>query len=432
MVKKNNAIAVIGMQWGDEGKGKVIDLLAEDAKHIARAQGGNNAGHTIVVKDKEYRFHLVPSGILYPHTKCYIGGGTVIDPPSVLAEIDELDKNNISYVKRLYISFYAHIVFPYHRLIDELSEKVKGGAAVGTTGRGIGPCYTDKVNRCGIRVIDLLSPDRFRRKLEEALSLKNKELEIFYGHPPLELEPIFKEYESYAKRLEPFAAPVEELLFEAAKQGENILFEGAQGALLDITFGTYPFVTSSCTLSGGICSGLGLGPSKVDLALGVTKAYTTRVGHGPFPTEILEEELSRFPDHKAAREVGTTTGRKRRVGWFDSFLLRHTICLNGVDSLALTKLDILDSLDQIKICTGYKHCKIFPATVEDLSRAVPIYEFHPGWKQSTRDIRIYDDLPQAAKAYVRRIEELCGVPISIVSIGPERERTLWLDRFFNE
>lgn len=432
MTKMNRTIAVIGMQWGDEGKGKVIDLLSENAQHIARAQGGNNAGHTIVAHGKEFRFHLIPSGILYPHTKCYIGGGTVIDPPSLLAEIDSLLKNNIPNVKRLYISFYAHIVFPYHRLLDQLSEKQKGGGAVGTTGRGIGPCYTDKMSRCGIRLADLLNPEIFRTKLQETLVLKNRELEKLYGHAPLELEPLLEEYGDYAQRLEPFAAPVEELLYKASRKGDKILFEGAQGALLDVTFGTYPFVTSSCTLSGGVCAGLGFGPSKIDQAIGVTKAYTTRVGHGPFPTELLSEELARFPDHSTSREVGTTTGRKRRIGWFDAFLLRHTICLNGVDSLALTKLDILDDLDEIKICTGYKHSKIFPTTVEDLSRAVPIYESHPGWKESTRDIRVYDDLPHHAKAYVRRIEELCDIPVSIVSVGPEREKTLWLDRFFNE
>jgi adenylosuccinate synthase len=432
MSKNNSAIAVIGMQWGDEGKGKVIDLLSENAHHIARAQGGNNAGHTIVAKGQEFRFHLIPSGIIYPHTKCYIGGGTVIDPASILTEMGDLTKHGIDYVKRLYISFYAHVVFPYHRLIDQLSEKQKGAGSIGTTGRGIGPCYTDKISRCGIRLADLLHTETFPAKLEAALALKNRELEKFYGHAPLELAPILEEYLGYAKKLAPFAAPVEEMLHTASKKGERILFEGAQGALLDITFGTYPFVTSSCTLSGGVCAGLGMGPTKVDQTIGVTKAYTTRVGHGPFPTELSEVEQARFPDHSESREVGTTTGRKRRMGWFDAFMLRHTICLNGADSLALTKLDILDNLEEIKICTGYKQSKVFPATVDDLSRAVPIYENHPGWKKSTRDIKIYDDLPSQAKAYIRRIEELCELPVSIVSTGPEREKTLWLDQFFNE
>ncbi len=432
MPKKEGSIAVLGMQWGDEGKGKVIDLLSERAQHIARAQGGNNAGHTIVVKGQEFRFHLIPSGILYPHTRCYIGGGTVIDPPSLLNEMEALHKNGIEYVKRLYISFYAHLVFPYHRLFDQLSEKKKGGGAIGTTGRGIGPCYTDKMARSGIRLADLLNPTVFPGRLKAVLALKNEELERLYDHPPLEEGAILEEYQSYAKRLAPFAAPVEELLYAARKKGERILFEGAQGALLDVTFGTYPFVTSSCTLAGGVASGLGIGPTSMDRIIGVTKAYTTRVGKGPFPTELSQEEQALFPDHLASREVGTTTGRKRRMGWLDVFLLRHTICLNGVDTLALMKLDILDGLEKIKICTGYKHCKMFPATAEELAHAIPIYETHPGWKKSTREIQVYDDLPAQAKAYIRRIEELCELPISLISTGPDREKTLWLDQFFNE
>ncbi|MBU6446133.1 MAG: adenylosuccinate synthetase, partial [Verrucomicrobia bacterium] len=278
-----SSIVVIGTQWGDEGKGKVIDLLSENARHIARAQGGNNAGHTIVVGAQEFKFHLIPSGILYPHTKCYIGGGTVLDPASLLTELEGLKSHGVPNVKRLYISQYAHIVFPYHQLIDQLAEKQKGGAAVGTTGKGIGPCYADKVNRCGIRLVDLLEPESFRLKLQSAVAQKNRELEKLYQHPPMEWEPIFETYAKYAAELAPYVAPVEELLSQAAKQGENILFEGAQGALLDITFGTYPFVTSSCTLSGGIAAGLGVGPSKIDHTIGVVKVYTTRVGNGPFP-----------------------------------------------------------------------------------------------------------------------------------------------------
>lgn len=428
-----NSVAVVGMQWGDEGKGKVIDLLSESATHIARAQGGNNAGHTIVAQGKEYKFHLIPSGILYPQTKCYIGGGTVLDPASLLGEIEELRKIpgdfNLN-VKRIYISLYTHIVFPYHRLFDQLSEKKKGKSAVGTTGKGIGPCYSDKINRCGIRLADLLDLEVFQVKLQAAVMRKNEELEKLYGHPPIEWEPIFKEYSEYSKALAPFAAPVEEMLYKAHKKDEKILFEGAQGALLDITFGTYPFVTSSCTLSGGISAGLGVGPSKIGHTIGVTKAYTTRVGNGPLPTELSENELMQFPDHSESREMGTTTGRKRRIGWFDAFLLSHTVCLNGADSLALMKLDILDGLDEIKICTGYKHFKVYPSTFEELCRAEPIYEVHPGWKRSTKDVLIYSDLPQNARSYIRRIEELVDVPVSLVSTGPEREKSLWLDCFF--
>ncbi len=423
------SIAVVGMQWGDEGKGKVIDLLSERAGHIVRAQGGNNAGHTIVAQGREYRFHLVPSGIVYPHTKCYIGGGTVIDPASLIAEFEVLKKNGIDFENRLLVSAYAHVVMPYHRLLDQLAEKAKGGAAIGTTGRGIGPCYVDKANRSGIRIAELLDPNALKARLEVTLSIKNLELQNLYNHPPLEFGPIYEEYLGFREKLKAFASlPVEELLFTASKQRENILFEGAQGALLDTTFGTYPFVTSSCTLSGGICSGAGVGPSFIDQTIGVAKVYTTRVGNGPLPTELTEDELAFFPDHTSAREFGVTTGRKRRLGWLDTFLLRHTICLNGADSFALTKLDILDDLDEIKICTGYKHCKSFPTTT--LENAEPIYETHPGWKESTKDVKIYRDLPSHAKAYLRRIEELCDVPISLISVGPEREKTLWLDRFF--
>ena len=318
---------------------------------------------------------------------------------------------------------------PYHSLLDQLAEKAKGASAVGTTGRGIGPCYVDKTNRSGIRVADFIEPKNFMQQLEKHLPLKNKALQEM-GQAPLDMQALFNEYQAYAKRLHPLLAPVEEILYKAAKAGDAILFEGAQGALLDVTFGTYPFVTSSCTLAGGICSGAGIGPSLIDQTIGVAKVYTTRVGNGPFPTELKAEELAQFPDHGAAREVGTTTGRKRRIGWLDTFLLRHTIVLNGADSLALMKLDILDHLDTIKICTGYKHCRYFPSTLEELSRAEPIYETHPGWKKSTRGVEVYDDLPKQAKAYLRRIEELCEIPMALVSIGPEREKTLWLDRFF--
>jgi adenylosuccinate synthase len=424
------SIAVIGMQWGDEGKGKVVDLLSERARHIVRAQGGNNAGHTIIALGQEYRFHVVPSGIVYPHTNCYIGGGTVIDPVSLLSELEGLKKHKINFHDRLFLSRYAHLVMPYHRLIDQLYEKSKGAAAVGTTGRGIGPCYADKANRLGIRVADFLNPKAFHAQLEMALHLKNKELECFYDHPPLEFAPIFDAYQKLAEELSSFAAPVEKILYDASKNEEKILFEGAQGALLDNTFGTYPFVTSSCTLAGGVCSGAGVGPSLIDHTIGVAKVYTTRVGNGPFPTELKTEELAQFPSHSTARELGTTTGRKRRIGWLDAFMIQHTVSLNGADSLALTKLDILDELDEIKICTGYKHCRSFPATSYELEEAEPIYETHPGWKRSTRGIEVYNDLPKQAKAYVRRIEELSGIPVTLISVGPEREKTLWLDRFF--
>ena len=430
------AIAVVGMQWGDEGKGKVVDLLSELAVHIARAQGGNNAGHTIVARGKEYRFHLIPSGILYPHTKCYIGGGTVIDPKSLLEELEGLFHHGISFEKRLFISRYAHIVFPWHRLLDELAEGAKGAGQIGTTKRGIGPCYSDKVNRIGLRLADLLFKETFREKLEKTLRRKNLELEKLYGAPPFDFEKIAVEYEEYAKALLPFAAPVEEMLHRASQENQKILFEGAQGALLDVTFGTFPFVTSSCTLSGGFPAGMGVGPSSIDRVLGVVKAYTTRVGNGPFPTELSEEELRFFPDHTVAREIGVTTGRKRRIGWFDAPLVGHTIHLNGADSLCMMKLDILDGLDEIKVCTGYRinghQIDSFPATIEELAQVKPIYETLDGWKSSTAGIKLYQDLPRNAKAYLRRIEELLAVEIGLISVGPAREQTLWLDRFYEE
>jgi adenylosuccinate synthase len=429
------SVAVIGMQWGDEGKGKIIDLLSEEASHIARPQGGNNAGHTIVTKGQEYRFHLIPSGVLYPHTQCYIGGGTVLDPKSLLQEIESLLERGILLEKRLFISPYAHVVLPYHVLFDELIEKRLGAQGIGTTKRGIGPCYMDKVGRLGIRMADLISKSSFHKKLDHVLRWKNFELERLYDRKPLQLNEIFEEYNGYAERLAPFVAPVEEKLEEAYRAGGKILFEGAQGTLLDVTFGTYPFVTSSCTLAGGVPSGLGIGPTRVDRVVGVGKAYTTRVGNGPFPTEFSASELALFPDHTASREIGVTTGRKRRMGWLDIPLLRHSIRLNGVSSLALMKLDILDGLDEIKICTGYQigdsKLKTFPPTIEELGEVRPIYETMKGWKSSTRSMRHYRDLPERAKVYVRKIAELCEVELGLISLGPGREETILLESFFD-
>jgi len=430
------SIAVLGLQWGDEGKGKVVDLLAEKAQHIVRAQGGNNAGHTILVGSREFRFNLIPSGILYPDTNCYIGGGTVIDPASLLAEMEGLRGHKIDFEQRLFLSAYAHIVLPYHRLLDKLSEERKGAQAIGTTGRGIGPCYVDKVRRSGIRIAELIEPELLLKRLEAVLPSKNEELEKIYGSPALVLEDVYRELEAHGQRLKPFVAPVEEMLARAHAAKESILFEGAQGALLDITFGTYPFVTSSCTLSGGICAGAGFGPSRIEHVLGVAKAYTTRVGNGPFPTELGPEDLAKFPNHTESREIGTTTGRKRRIGWLDIPILQATGRWNGADSMAFMKLDILDGLEEIKICIGYllhgKQMHSFPTTIEALSQVTPIYETHPGWKCSTRACKIYQDLPQQAKKYLKRVEQLLNIPIALVSVGPEREKTLWMDHFFNE
>lgn len=420
-----SATAVIGMQWGDEGKGKVIDLLAERATHIVRAQGGHNAGHTIVVRGREYRFHLIPSGILYPHTQCYIGGGTVLDPHALLKEIEGL---GMDVRGRLWISPYAHLIFPYHVVLDHLSEKAKGHRAVGTTGKGIGPCYTDKAQRRGIRLADLLSSG-FADRLAHVLEEKNRELGALYGLQPFELAPILAAYRRFGEQITPYVAPVEEIIADALERKEPILFEGAQGALLDLTFGTYPFVTSSCTLAGGIAAGSGIGPNQIDHVMGVTKVYTTRVGNGPFPTEFSLEEQPAFPDHTVAREIGVTTGRKRRIGWFDAVLMRRTVCLNGIDSLALMKLDILDTLPELQICTAYEvqghRTERFPASLDALMEATPIYETHPGWLTSTRDATSFAELPPAAQRYVSRIEELMRVPAQLISVGPGRHETLW-------
>ncbi len=418
-------VAVIGLQWGDEGKGKVAHLFSEKARHIARAQGGNNAGHTVVVDGREYRFHLVPSGILYPRTKCYIGGGTVVDPVSLLGEIEGLKKMGVSAAKRLFLSSYCHIVMPYHLALDRKAEEERGSSSIGTTRRGIGPCYTDKVNRHGIRLVDLVHPEVFREKLEIAARFS-----------PFDLEAVYAEYSECAKQLSQYMAPVEEMLFEARTKKENILFEGAQGSLLDITFGTYPFVTSSCTLSGGISSGLGVGPGAIDRVIGVAKAYTTRVGSGPFPTELKETEMNLFPDHSSAREIGVTTGRKRRMGWLDLCMLRHTMILNGADSLAIMKLDVLDNLEKIKVCVGYR-CggallQNFPALTKNLEEIEPVYETLDGWNCSTSHVRLQNHLPAPAKKYVRLIEEALSVPVSLISIGPDRDQTIWIDRLFED
>ncbi len=424
------SVIVVGAQWGDEGKGKVIDLLAERAEYIVRSQGGNNAGHTIVVKGQEYRFHLVPSGILYPHTQCFIAGGTVIDPKVLLEEMNGLTQKGVALEGRLHISPFAHIIFPYHRILDKLYEERKGPLAIGTTGRGIGPCYADKASRIGIRVCELIHPDLFEKRLRVALSLKNQELQAIFQQPPLDFDALFKEYTSYSKALAPYVGEVEKIVGKACRQNKNILFEGAHGTLLDLTFGTYPYVTSSSTISSGVSAGAGIGPSRITHTLGVVKAYTTRVGAGPLPSALTKEEENLFLDHATAREIGTTTGRIRRMGWFDACLVRHAACLNGMDSLALTKLDVLDSLKEIKICTGYRlRGKLLdspPALVEDLENVEPVYETMPGWNQSTKGIASYDKLPKEAVRYIQRICELVDTPLSILSVGPEREKTLFI------
>ncbi|MEC7838465.1 MAG: adenylosuccinate synthase [Chlamydiota bacterium] len=425
-------VIVVGTQWGDEGKGKIIDLLTTQAKHIVRAQGGNNAGHTIKFDGQEFKLHLIPSGILQSHTTCYIGAGTVIDPKVLIQEIQGIEDRGIRTKNRLWISPAAHIIFPYHCTLDRLLEDKKGERRIGTTGRGIGPCYVDKANRLGIRIGELTDKNLFPRLLSSVLELKNEELQKLYGEDPISYQPLLKEYTSYAETLNQYVAPVESMIHNALANHENTLLEGAQGTFLDGTHGTYPFVTSSNTLAGGIAVGAGVGPSHIHHTIGVIKAYTTRVGNGPLPSEIPEDES--FLEHQKAREFGTTTGRKRRIGWFDAMIAKTAVNLNGLDSLALTKLDILDTLDEIKICIGYKIDGIeihnFPYLADELERVEAIYEVLPGWRSPTTNLTSIEDLPKNALRYLERIQQLCGIPISILSFGPEREKTLLIQDIF--
>ncbi|MCB1080518.1 MAG: adenylosuccinate synthase [Chlamydiia bacterium] len=419
-----STIAVVGLQWGDEGKGKIIDLLAKDVHAVVRSCGGHNAGHTVIAEGKEYHFHLIPSGILYPQTKCYIGGGTVIDPKSLIAELEMLKQHGISVKNRLFISPYAHVIFFYHQRLDQLKEQT--GMPIGTTGRGIGPCYVDAAAREGIRVGEWVDPEVFKKRLLNVLAEKNRVLQLLYEVDPLDYEVLLEEYSAYAERLKEFVVPFEDALDQSIQKGDKVLFEGAQGALLDVTFGTYPFVTSSSTLTAGLAKGVGIGPNRIHRILGVVKAYTTRVGNGPFPTEFSNQELSHFSSHKEAREFGTSTGRKRRMGWLDVPLLKQAIRLNGVDALALTKLDILDTQDFIKICVGYKGLENVPIYHEHWKEIEPIYETLPGWKESTKMMKKLEEFPKNARIFVDRIQHLLNRPIELLSFGPEREKTLFL------
>jgi len=416
---------VVGLQWGDEGKGKIIDILAEKSALIVRSQGGNNAGHTIKVKEEEFKFHLVPSGILYPHTRCYIAAGVVMDPASLLKEIDFLNNKGIITKGRLFISPRAHVIFPYHFALDAAAEE--GFGAIGTTKKGIGPAYSDKALRVGITLGDMLSPS-FKEHLFHNVTLKNRILKDIYNKTELSFEMIYEEYKKYAENLRPYINDVERELAIAIEKKEEILIEGAQGALLDINFGTYPFVTSSNTIAAGVCAGAGIG--KADCVLGVFKAYSTRVGNGPFPTEFSEKERKLFPDNVTLREVGTTTGRPRRLGWLDLVLLKYTARLNGVTSLAMMKLDILDQAEEVKICVKYKldgkEIDYVPFLAEDLQKVEPVYETIQGWNTSTKEARLISQLPEKAKVFLHKVEAVCNVPLQIVSVGAERDRIIWM------
>ena len=418
-------VVVIGAQWGDEGKGKITDLLSRSADMVVRYQGGVNAGHTIVVDDRVLKLHLIPSGILYPETICLIGPGTVVDPKVMLGELDMLLANEID-IGGLQLASTAHVTMPYHRLLDQAIEKQRGDRRIGTTGRGIGPTYADKSQRSGIRVIDLLDEQRLRERLEGPLKEKNQLLETIYGVSPLNAEAVLQEYLDYGKRLQPHVVECTRVIHEAAKARKNILFEGAQGTLLDLDHGTYPYVTSSNPVSGGACIGAGVGPTLIDRVIGVAKAYTTRVGEGPFPTELsgsLNDQLT-----ERGGEFGTTTGRRRRCGWFDGVIGRYAVQVNGLDCLAITKLDVLDELDEIQVCVAYEldgeRIEHFPSSSDDFARCRPIFETLSGWQCSTEDCRQLKDLPAAAMAYLRFLADLMEVPIAIVSLGASRDQTI--------
>lgn len=417
---------VVGTQWGDEGKGKIIDIIASRADVVVRSQGGNNAGHTVVNDGQTYKLHLIPSGILYKNTACLIGAGVVLDPKDFLSEIDDLSSRGISF-DNLKIDPRAHVVMPWHITLDGLSEKFRGNSDIGTTKRGIGPCYMDKYERCGIRVYDLVHPEVFAEKVRMTGKLKNKIITEVYGGEPHDIEAIIKEYTEYGKRLAKYVDDVSVIVYEAAKANKTIMFEGAQATLLDIDFGTYPYVTSSHPLSAGVCVGTGVGPMIISNIIGVAKAYTTRVGKGPFPTE-LNDEIGEAIRNKGG-EFGTTTGRPRRTGWFDAVIVRHSVRVNGLSSLAINKLDTLGGIGDLKVCVAYKKpdgtvIENFPAALEELADCVPVYETLKGFDDDVSSCRSFGELPEACKKYIERLEELCDCHISMVGVGPDREQII--------
>ena len=420
------ALVVVGSQWGDEGKGKIVDLLARDADVIVRYQGGSNAGHTVITDKGTFIFHLIPSGILYRGKVCALGNGVAIDPGGLIEELDRLKVNGIPVGKRFVISNRAHVIMPYHKAIDKAAEQAKGARRIGTTGRGIGPAYVDKMARVGIRMGDLLNPDVLKQKVRENLVEINAFLERIYNTDGFTVEKIFKDYQAYGERLRPHITDVPLILERAFQRGEAVLFEGAQGTHLDVDFGTYPYVTSSSSCSGGACTGSGVGPTTITGVLGVTKAYTTRVGGGPFPTELTNEIGQMLMTR--GNEYGSTTGRARRCGWLDMVLLRYAVRINGLTSLAITKLDVLDGCKELKICTGYRYQgklhKEMPADLQVLAGCEPVYERWSGWTTDTTGLKSYRALPSAAKRYLARVEELTGCRIDMISTGSKREDTI--------
>lgn len=420
---------VVGAQWGDEGKAKVVDFLTEEADVVIRFQGGANAGHTVEVGDQKFVFHLIPAGIMHPGKQCVIGNGVVLDPAQLLHEIDEVKERGFDIDGRLWIAENAQVVLPYHKTLDQLKEKAAGKAAIGTTGRGIGPAYYDKVNRSGVRVGDLLEEEKLRDRIRSMGALHNDIIQKVFGGEPLPPDRIFEEYRALGKRLAPYVNDTVALINKALKEKKRLLFEGAQGSILDVDHGTYPFVTSSNTVAAAACVGSGVGPTAIHQVLGVVKAYTTRVGNGPFPTEIdgpIGKELRRI-----GNEFGATTGRERRCGWFDAVLVRRAAMINGLTHLCITKMDVMDTFEEIRICTAYevdgKRTDQFPSQLSRLERVKPIWETLPGWKSPTAGITQWRDLPENARKYLERLSQVLEVPIGLVSLGPKRHQTIALD-----
>jgi adenylosuccinate synthase len=432
MSKKNVAknVVVIGTQWGDEGKGKIVDWLTDNAQGVVRFQGGHNAGHTLVIEGKKTALQLIPSGIMRAGVACYIGNGVVVSVPDVMREIDKLQAIGVEVVSRLKISEACPAILPYHVAIDVAREVARGDAKIGTTGKGIGPAYEDKVARRAIRIADMLNETRFAEKLKENLDYHNFVLTNYLKAPAVEYQKTFDDAMALVPRLRPMVGDVSSALYAAYKAGGSLLFEGAQGSLLDVDHGTYPFVTSSNCVAGNAAAGSGVGPNMLHYILGITKAYTTRVGSGPFPSELQTNDGVGHHLSSVGHEFGTVTGRARRCGWFDAALLRRSVQINGVSGMCLTKLDVLDGLTSLKLCTGYKidgvDVDIFPVGAEDAARCVPVYEEMPGWTETTVGAKSLAELPAAARAYIKRIEELVGVPIDMVSTGPDREETIVL------
>ncbi len=416
---------VIGSQWGDEGKGKIIDILASESDVVVRSSGGNNAGHTVEANGEQYKLHLIPSGILNPATLCLVGNGVVVDPKVILEEIDMLTSRGVD-VSNLKIDARAHVILPYHIELDGLSEASRGKGDIGTTKRGIGPCYMDKAERCGIRMHEFTDEKVFRERFKANLEAKNLIIERVYGGVPLKYEDYIEEYVGYAKRLAPYMADCTVLLYNAVKENKKVLFEGAQGTLLDLDLGTYPYVTSSHPISGGVCVGTGIGPTLIDECIGVVKSYTTRVGKGPFPTELFDETGDLIRNR--GNEFGTTTGRPRRCGWFDAVIVKFAVRTSSLNSIAVNKIDTLSDIPTLKICVGYKigdeTITEFPYSLDLLAECTPIYEEMEGWSGDISNCKSYDELPENAKKYIARIEELCDVRVSMVGVGPNRTQNL--------